>query len=161
MVCRSLALISAGLVSVFLLTSCMEQYNPKPFLSQADKERTQSIQPIEKLTAEGKVPVKVVAAVAGTPGEGSGAHEKYESFCSSCHGAKGMGDGPGAAALNPKPRNFHEKDWQAKVDDARIANVIKRGGAANGLSATMAPWGAVLNDAEVAGLVKIIREFGK
>lgn len=26
--------------------------------------------------------------------------------CVACHGEKGAGDGPGAAALNPKPRNF-------------------------------------------------------
>jgi len=26
--------------------------------------------------------------------------------CMACHGEKGAGDGPGAAALNPKPRNF-------------------------------------------------------
>src|SRR5690349_20504383 len=27
----------------------------------------------------------------------------YERSCASCHGARGLGDGPSAAALNPKP----------------------------------------------------------
>lgn len=35
--------------------------------------------------------------------------ELYNTNCSSCHGEKGYGDGPGAAALNPKPRNYHLK----------------------------------------------------
>ena len=35
------------------------------------------------------------------------------------------------------------------------------GGASAGLSATMPPWGAVLSDDEVKGLVAKIREFGK
>ncbi|MCO5141729.1 MAG: cytochrome C oxidase subunit IV family protein [Oligoflexia bacterium] len=31
----------------------------------------------------------------------------YDVNCAVCHGASGMGDGIGGAALNPKPRNFH------------------------------------------------------
>lgn len=32
--------------------------------------------------------------------------------CVACHGANGEGDGPAAAALNPKPRDFHSaKGW--------------------------------------------------
>ena len=34
----------------------------------------------------------------------------YNSTCSSCHGEDGKGDGPAAAALNPKPRNYHQTD---------------------------------------------------
>lgn len=30
----------------------------------------------------------------------------FMTTCSPCHGPKGHGDGPAAAALNPKPRNF-------------------------------------------------------
>jgi mono/diheme cytochrome c family protein len=63
--------------------------------------------------------------------------------------------------MNPKPRNFHDKAWQAKVDDIHIAKVIKEGGAANGLSGTMPPWGAVLSDDDVKGLVAMIRAWGK
>lgn len=32
----------------------------------------------------------------------------YASTCVACHGEKGDGAGPAAAALNPKPRNFSE-----------------------------------------------------
>ena len=30
----------------------------------------------------------------------------YQQFCANCHGKKGQGDGPLAAALNPKPSNL-------------------------------------------------------
>lgn len=30
----------------------------------------------------------------------------FVTNCATCHGDKGAGDGPAAAALNPKPRNF-------------------------------------------------------
>jgi len=32
--------------------------------------------------------------------------ESFFKYCSSCHGAKAMGDGPAGAALNPKPTNL-------------------------------------------------------
>ena len=35
---------------------------------------------------------------------------KFETTCASCHGNEGKGDGVAAAALNPKPRNFHSAD---------------------------------------------------
>ena len=42
--------------------------------------------------------------------------------------------------MNPKPRAFTDAVRQDLVDDAHIAKVIKEGGAAVGLSVTMAPW---------------------
>ena len=30
----------------------------------------------------------------------------YAQFCANCHGKNGQGDGPAAAALNPKPANL-------------------------------------------------------
>jgi len=33
----------------------------------------------------------------------------FDERCSACHGTEGRGDGPGAAALKPKPINFHKK----------------------------------------------------
>src|SRR6185503_5050018 len=60
-------------------------------------------------------------AVADNAGGGaigaSQAKEIFKSRCATCHGNEGRGDGPGAIALNPKPRNYHDKDWQAKVTD--------------------------------------------
>jgi mono/diheme cytochrome c family protein len=59
--------------------------------------------------------------------------------CSTCHGPNGAGDGPGAADLNPKPRNLQDAAWQASVDDAYIEKIIKLGGTGVGKSAAMPP----------------------
>jgi mono/diheme cytochrome c family protein len=106
------------------------------------------------------------AAAPGRTGAGavddSAAKEIFGSRCAACHGPTGHGDGPGAAALNPKPRNYHDKDWQAKVTDDEITKAITYGGAAIGKSPMM-PANPDL-DAKpevVAALVHIVRDFGK
>jgi mono/diheme cytochrome c family protein len=47
------------------------------------------------------------------------------------------------------------------VTDEHIAAVIKDGGGPNGLSPTMPAWGAVVNESEIADLVKKIRSLKK
>ncbi|MBW7907613.1 MAG: cytochrome c [Kiritimatiellae bacterium] len=72
----------------------------------------------------------------------------YKMFCASCHGATGKGDGAAAAALNPKPRDFADKERMSQIADWEILKVIKDGGASIGLSPLMTPWGAVLQTDE-------------
>ena len=141
---------------ILMLSSCMDQYNPLPYWKQFTAERQTTSTTHPKLTEKGELPAKEVAVADADP-----VSAKYSSLCASCHGADGQANGAASAAMNPKPRNFHEKVWQAKVDDIHIAKVIKEGGAANGLSGTMPPWGAVLSDDEVKGLVAKIRAWGK
>jgi mono/diheme cytochrome c family protein len=57
--------------------------------------------------------------------------------CVTCHGPKGEGNGPGSAALDPKPRNFTDPAWQASVTDEHIAKIVQFGGAAVGKSPAM------------------------
>ncbi len=40
----------------------------------------------------------------------------YKSYCSPCHGNKGKGDGPAAAALNPKPADHTSTALQGETD---------------------------------------------
>ena len=84
----------------------------------------------------------------------------WDTRCVTCHGNNGLGDGPGAAALNPKPRSFSDKAWQNKVNDEHIAKVIVEGGAAVDLSEAMAANPDLKDKPEVvAELVKIVRSF--
>jgi len=141
----------------FLALACTRQHDPRAFWAQYRKERVDSAVQAPKLNADGTIPeVKSLVKVASSPGDA-----KYESLCVSCHGSDGAAAGPAALAMNPKPRNFTEGSWQGRVTDEHIALVIKNGGAANGLSATMPAWGAVVNDAEIADLVKKVRSFKK
>lgn len=152
----------ARFVSVVLLSGlffgtvgCMEQYDPRRFWKQARDERAIAHRPLPKLTDKGELPAQDVAVAEVDP-----IAAKYATMCASCHGDDGQGNGAAAAGLNPKPRNFHDKAWQASVDDARIYGVIDKGGSAYGLSGTMPPWGAVLSKEDMEGIVKIIRAWG-
>jgi mono/diheme cytochrome c family protein len=89
------------------------------------------------------------------------AGENYKSYCAKCHGESGKGDGPGAAMLNPKPRDYTDcKVMQNKKDDELI-KVITDGGDSIGLSADMQPWGGTLNADEIKDLLKFVRGFCK
>lgn len=86
----------------------------------------------------------------------------YQERCAACHGPTGHGDGPGAGALNPKPRNYTDKAWQASVTDEQIKNTITMGGAAVGKSPIMPASPDLDGKPEVlAGLVKVVRGFDK
>lgn len=48
--------------------------------------------------------------------------------CASCHGAEGTGNGPAAAGLNPKPRNFHASEgWKNGRKPSNIFKTLKEG----------------------------------
>lgn len=143
-------------VLVFLTSckGCVEQHDPTSDWEKFEKESSHANQPDPKLMDDGSLPPKEDAgdAVAANPIE-----QKYSNFCASCHGAEGRGDGPAGSALKPPPRNFVA--WKDNVTDEYIAKVIREGGAAVGLSASMAPWGSVLSEDELNGMVKLIRNF--
>jgi len=86
------------------------------------------------------------------------AAEIFQNRCTVCHGEKGHGDGPGSAALDPKPRNFSSAEWQASVTDEHIQKIIVYGGTAVGKAATM-PANPDLDARPevVAELVKVVR----
>ena len=67
------------------------------------------------------------------------AQQLFTTRCSTCHGARGAGDGPASAGLTPKPRNFQDKGWQSSITDGQIEKVILEGGMAMGKSPAMPP----------------------
>ena len=101
------------------------------------------------------------AAAPATPAEPAGdvAHGKelFSQNCITCHGPAGKGDGPGAAALNPKPRNFTDVAYMDKLTDTDIRNTIKYGGSIKGMP--QMPSNPQYNDADLASLVAYVRTF--
>lgn len=95
------------------------------------------------------------------PAVRAAAAEMWQTRCGNCHGLDGRGDGPSGRALEPRPRDFHDAGWQARVEDAHLRRVIIEGGAAHGLSADMAA-NPDLEDrpAIVEALVRTVRGFG-
>lgn len=51
----------------------------------------------------------------------------YTSKCQICHGANGKGDGPAAAALNPKPADFTNPAFWQKNDEEKIRKTVTSG----------------------------------
>lgn len=74
---------------------------------------------------------------APTPEAVAQAQALYETRCARCHGATGRGDGPEAAGLNPKPRNFQDVTWQLAVSDRHLEQAIREGGPSVGKSVVM------------------------
>jgi cytochrome c oxidase cbb3-type subunit III len=85
----------------------------------------------------------------------------YGQFCVTCHGQSGKGDGPGAAALNPKPRDHTDKEYMSKLSDDDMLKVIKNGGASIGKSPLMPPWGASLKDDQIQDIIAYVRTLSK
>jgi len=90
------------------------------------------------------------------------AEQIYKGRCVTCHGESGQGDGPGAAALTPKPASFANAEWQQSVTDEHIERIIKFGGAAVGKSPSM-PGNPDLKskDEVVKALRAYVRDLGK
>ena len=100
------------------------------------------------------------AAVSNAETKGDAAKGKttFENTCAACHGPGGKGDGPAAAALDPKPRNLTDAELLSTQTDDFIYKVISEGGAAVGLSPMMAPWGGVLSEQDIWNVVAFIRQ---
>ena len=86
----------------------------------------------------------------------------FKTRCASCHGPEGRGNGPAAANLNPKPRDFHDQTWQASATDEGIEKTITYGGAAVGKSPVMVANPDLQAQPEVVAALRYhIRQLGK
>lgn len=61
--------------------------------------------------------------------------ELFRANCASCHGDNGMGDGPSAATLDPRPRNFHSlTGWTSGSKVSQIYRTLEEGVARTGMA---------------------------
>lgn len=97
----------------------------------------------DKATAAWTVPPEVppeMMAAANQQNAGdalTAGKQIFAQLCTPCHGETGKGDGPAAAALNPKPRNLTEPGYVSALDDRYLFELISRGGIAVGKSELM------------------------
>ncbi len=84
----------------------------------------------------------------------------YTTFCVTCHGTGGKGDGVVGKTLRPPPRDFTVGDFKYGGTDQDIFDVISNGAASkpNG-SPLMAPWGGVIPEEDRWSLVKFVRSL--
>jgi mono/diheme cytochrome c family protein len=76
-----------------------------------------------------------------------------DKACTACHGDSGKGDGPGAAALNPKPADWTSAKVQQETDGCLFWKISTGRGA-------MPPW-AALAENERWQIVHYIRTLKK
>lgn len=93
-------------------------------------------------------------SLASTPVQaGEDGKTLYTTYCSTCHGELGKGDGPAAAAIEPKPASFSSPGFWDDKNDVHLKKVIKEGGVSVDKSPLMAAWGAVLDDAKIDAVI--------
>lgn len=74
----------------------------------------------------------------------------YASYCTPCHGNRGKGDGPGSAALNPKPADHTSAKVQKETDGSLFWKISEGHNA-------MPKWKNVLTETQRWELVNYIR----
>lgn len=104
-------------------------------------------------------PSPAAAPSGSLRGDAAAGAQLYATYCASCHGPEGKGDGPVAATLDPRPANHADHVYIGSLSDEHLYDVISKGGAAVGKSALMAPWGGVVNDQGIRDLVAFIRKL--
>jgi cbb3-type cytochrome c oxidase subunit II len=74
----------------------------------------------------------------------------YARNCAGCHGTHGLGDGPGAAGLHPKPANFAEHEYAPD----RLSEALW-----NGVAGTAMPGWRDVPVADLAAVASLVRRF--
>ena len=81
--------------------------------------------------------------------------QAYQINCSSCHGEKGMGDGPVSASLNPKPEPLAVNADQ--LSDGYLFWRISEGGAGQSFTSAMPAWKSILKEEQIWQVIAYLR----
>ena len=97
----------------------------------------------------------------GSLADGDAASGKvlFVEHCSGCHGQIGKGDGPGAANINPKPKDLTDQQYMSSLSDQHLFTVIRKGGSPVGRNA-MPPF-PNLTDEQIKDLIAYMRSISR
>ena len=95
----------------------------------------------------------VAVSAAEQPAGDATGKRTYHLRCFPCHGLDGRGDGPTAAMIAPKPRNFRDPEfWRARtIEQVRLAVRQGRPGT------LMPPFQGVLSEADIDAVVAYLQ----
>jgi mono/diheme cytochrome c family protein len=71
--------------------------------------------------------VSVTSASGGDDNASNQGKRLYTQKCQLCHGLKGNGDGPAAAAFNPGPADFAAPSFWETYDEKAITGILEKG----------------------------------
>ncbi len=113
--------------------------------------------PLVSAQATGEAEPDPTSQETWSAGTASG-HGNYDSYCVTCHGAEGKGDGVLAESLDVKPRDLSDPAFTSSKTDEHLFKTIKQGGATVGLTENMPPFSGQLSDEEIRNVVAYLRQ---
>src|SRR5919112_3455315 len=116
---------------------------------------------LQRMSILGLTLVMLTLAVPGLGRAQSAAEGQklYMTYCSSCHGDKGRGDGAAGKALPVKPADHTDGRVMNSFSDEFLMTIISKGGPAVGKSSFMPAWGGVLKDNQLQDLLAYLRSI--
>lgn len=87
---------------------------------------------------------------------GAGA-QIYEINCAACHGPEGLGDGPAAEGLDPKPASL--ANVHIEMSDGALFWRVSEGGGFEPFNSAMPPWKDILTEDQIWQVITFVREF--
>ncbi|MBM4263969.1 MAG: cytochrome c [Deltaproteobacteria bacterium] len=102
----------------------------------------------------------LMAAPAWAQNSGEG-KKLYDSYCSTCHGDKGKGNGPAAQSLPAKPADHTNGAVMNVMSEQFLLDIISKGGSAVKKSSFMPSWGSALNEKQIKDIVAYIRTLAE
>jgi cytochrome c6 len=85
----------------------------------------------------------------------------YSTYCSTCHGDKGKGDGAAAKSLPVKPLDHTDGTVMNHLSDKYLVDIISKGGSGVGKSAFMPGWAGQLKENEIRDIVAYLRSIAE
>lgn len=128
-------LIAAGFLGTYYLWN-MNDVSKNNIAPVILKDSIQFVQDIPMQRGALIPPVNVTEAGRTSKAMVDKGANLYKANCASCHGDNGMGDGPSAAAMAVKPRNFHSAEgWKNGRKVSNLYKTLQEGIVQNGMQA--------------------------
>lgn len=102
--------------------------------------------------------VDLSSPVAATEASLTRGGDLFTTYCATCHGDGGMGDGPAAANLDPAPVAIAHTSQM--LGDNYLYWRISAGGQGDPFNSAMPAWGAALSEQDRWDLINYIRALG-